>query len=202
MRGRAAFTEPWKRSSRLGTSLFLWHAAMSFSWLLPLACVAVPLVPIATAVYAGGAPPETLAPGVLLGCCAALLCAFVLTAIYVLNDNFVVPLMWKHDEGAAAAWGRFGTLLAAHAGDFGAYVAFVVVLAIGTGIAVVLAGLLTCCVGLVLVMIPYLGVVAMLPVYFTFRALGPEFLRQYGAEWDLWAEREVAPDDAALPPIA
>ena len=72
-------------------------------------------------------------------------------------------------------------------GGIAAWLGFTFLLGILTGIAVVLAGLLTCCVGLVLMMIPYIGTVTLLPVHFTFRAYGPMFLRQYGPEWDVWA---------------
>jgi hypothetical protein len=46
-------------------------------------------------------------------------------------------------------------------------------------------GLATCCIGWLVLAIPYLGTVILLPVYVTARALGPEFLAQYGAEWRL-----------------
>lgn len=199
--GRPAFFAPWKRSGRLGRSLFLWYAGMSFAWLVPIACVAVPLLSLSSRFVLGhDAPDPSTSASIVAGALATLVLSLAIAAVYALNDNFVVPLMWKYDESATAAWRRFRTLLAAHPGDFGAYVVFVVFLAIGAGIAIVLAGLLTCCVGLVLAMLPYLGIVVTLPVYVTFRALGPEFLRQYGAEWDVWVT--TAPEHEALPPIA
>ncbi len=206
VRGRAAFVAPWKRSGRLGMSLFLWHAAMSFAWLVPVACLLVPFAPLLASAFAGDATwSDSLALGVLVGVGAAILCGLALLVVYLLNDNFVIPLMWKYDEGAVSAWRRFGALLAAHPGDFGAYLAFTFILAIGAFVAVVLAGLLTCCVGLALAVIPYIGVVVTLPVYYVFRALGPEFLRQYGPEWDVWAEAPGPGEPTAepsLPPLA
>ena len=39
---RAAFTEPWRRCGKLGRSLFLWRAAYSFAFIVPLAFMIVP----------------------------------------------------------------------------------------------------------------------------------------------------------------
>lgn len=200
--GRAAFVAPWKRSGKLGRSLFLWHAAMSFAWLVPLGCAIGPMLPLAGQFMAGhDVPSPAVSASIVAGLLAALVTSVLLAAVYALNDDFVVPLMWKYDEGASAAWRRFGRLLSAHAGDFGAYLVFAFFLSVAAFIAVVLAGLLTCCVGLVLAMLPYVGVVVTLPVYFTLRALGPEFLRQFGPEWDVWAPNPASFEEQ-LPPLA
>lgn len=185
--GRAAFSEPWKRSGKLGRSLFLWQAAMSFAWLVPMGCVGVPLVPAIVNGLAGHGWHVGDFVGLAIGGTLALVSAIVIMCVLALNENFVVPLMWRHDEGVTAAWSRFRPLLSSRFGDFAAWLGFTFLLGILTGIAVVLAGLLTCCVGLVLMMIPYIGTVTLLPVHFTFRAYGPMFLRQYGPEWDVWA---------------
>ncbi|MFN8587407.1 MAG: hypothetical protein U0704_06355 [Candidatus Eisenbacteria bacterium] len=201
--GRAAFTAPWKRSGRLGRSLFLWYAGMSFTWLVPLACVLLPAAPYLRQLAIGASPFEpaagTVSAGFVAGLLAAVALAVVLTVVYSLNDNFVIPLMWKYDEGALAAWRRFGPLLWAHLGDFGAFVVFALLLLVVAFVTVVLGGLLTCCVGLVLAAIPYVGIVLMLPIYFAFRALGPEFLRQYGPEWDVWAPNAAHAGDQPPP---
>ena len=51
-----------------------------------------------------------------------------------------------------------------------------------------LFGLLTCCIGWLLLAIPYIGAVVMLPIYVTFRSLDLEFLGQFGAEYTLLEE--------------
>lgn len=185
--GRAAFSEPWKRSGKLGRSLFLWQAVMSFSWLVPLTCIVVPLVPAIVNALAGQGWHLADLGAVIAGGALAAVSALLIACVLSLNENFVVPLMWRHDEGAMAAWARFRPLLSSHFGDFAAWLGFSFLLALVTGIGVVLAGLLTCCVGLVLMIIPYIGTVTLLPVHFIFRAYGPMFLRQYGPEWDVWS---------------
>ncbi|MBK7366786.1 MAG: hypothetical protein IPJ04_02475 [Candidatus Eisenbacteria bacterium] len=127
-----------------------------------------------------------------LGIVFALLFAVLILIVLALNEDFVIPLMWRYDESATAAWARFRPLLFSRMGDFVAYLLFMILIAILAGIGVLLAGLLTCCIGLVLMVIPYLGTVTLLPVSFVFRANGPMFLRQYGPEWDVWSGMTAA----------
>ncbi len=185
--GRAAFLDPWHRNGRLGNSLFLWNAMISFAWLVPLGFVLVPMR-YAIASYLGGHGWSHVMIGPLaLGIALALVAALVIFVVCALTEDFVVPLMWRYDESAWAAWARFRPLLLSRFGDFVAYLLFSVLIAILAGIGLLLAGLLTCCVGIVLMVIPYVGTVVTLPVHFVFRAWGPMFLRQYGPEWDVWS---------------
>ena len=80
--------------------------------------------------------------------------------------------------------------------------AFLLVLAVGVGLAIFVAGFATCCVGFVLLSIPYLGSVILLPVSFTYRAFGPEFLAQFGPEYSIWPspEETAGPGSEPSPP--
>jgi len=185
MNRRAEFVGPWERYGRQGRSLFLWNAVFSFAWLIPLAAVLVPCLSLLHALFTGG---DIILPGLgllIIGCLVALVFALVIGFVQVLLREFVVPLMWRYDETTTQAWARFWPHLTAHFADFIAYAVFVLVLWIGVGIAVVAAGIATCCIGLVLIAIPYVGSVVLLPVHVTGRALGPEFLAQYGPEWNV-----------------
>lgn len=191
--GRPAFMAPWKRFGRLGMSLFLWNAAFSFAWLVPLAAVAWPLAPNVVSALAGngfGAPDVA---GLLLGGFVAMLCMLVIAFVATLMQDFVVPLMYRYDESAMQAWARFRPLLSREASDFGAYVAFNWVVWVAVYLCLIVAGFVTCCIGLVLMAIPYVGALVQLPVYVSGRAFGPEFLRQYGPEWDVFPPAPPAP---------
>jgi hypothetical protein len=60
-------------------------------------------------------------------------------------------------------------------------------------IVVVFAGLITCCIGWLLLVIPYIGTVVTLPVWYTFRAFSLEFLGQFGPEYELFPAPEHQP---------
>ena len=63
--------------------------------------------------------------------------------------------------------------------------------------------LVTCCIFGIILVIPYIGTVALLPLYVALRALSLEFLAQFGPEWTMPAEA-ADPDSppAPAPPVA
>jgi len=110
--------------------------------------------------------------------------------------NFVVPIMYKHRLPASRAWGRFLALFKQHLLHFVLYGLFIFVLSFLVFVAIVMAGLLTCCVGFILLIIPYIGTVVTLPVWYTLRAFSLEYLAQFGPEYDLFPPIEDSPQPA------
>jgi hypothetical protein len=196
MTGRPAFRAPWTAHRALGNSLFLFWAALSFAWLVPIALAIAGLAPVARHWYETRtfAAPSALA--LVVGVGGALLASLAIVIVGVLTHDFVIPLMWRHGEGATRAWARFRPLLAAHAGDFAAYLLFLALVSVLVGIAILIVGFASCCVGFLLLAIPFVGTVATLPLLVTERAFGAEFLAQFGPEWNVFpAEEPAAPDE-------
>ncbi len=194
---RAGIIEPWKRFKRLGNSLFGW----SLIYWLVIAVVAVVMsIPFLGALVTAVRSEEFRLPAfaVLLGY-VPLIALLVIAASYffLFLHSFVVPIMYQHDLTTTAAWARFMPLLRAHAGSFILYGLLVLVLSFGVGVACAVVGFATCCVGFVLLILPYVGAVIMLPVEVLFRALGPEFLAQFGPEWSVFPAAAGTP---ATPP--
>ncbi len=191
VRDRSEIVAPWRRYGRIGNSLFLWR----------LAYLAVVLLVMGSAVVAGVASASLGSPlvfGPLLLCLALLVPAAVY--VDVMLRHFVVPLMYKHELTATAAWGRFLPLLRASPVPFLVYGLLLVALWMGVGTAVLVTGVFTCCLGVVLVALPYVGTVVLLPVHVFFRLFGVDFLAQFGPEFDLrplYGERAAgAPGEA------
>jgi hypothetical protein len=202
----ARFAVPWRRYGGLGRSLFLWRAAFSFAYLAPILAFGLPFMHTVITVFTTGTFSLPNIAAMVLGASIALLLLVIIGWFSMLMNGFVVPLMYRYDEGSRAAWQRFWPLLTRHAGHFLAYGVFYIVLWIVTGIALVIAGVGTCCIGLVLMVIPYIGSVVLLPVHITARGLGPEFLAQFGEEWTVFPPLEpeeeplIAPAPASTPP--
>ena len=197
--GRGEFVAPWRRYGRLGRSLFLWYAAFSFAWLLPIGVAAYPFGNALAGVLRGEgwvSPPLAV---MILGGAAAAVLVLLLTFVSFLMRQFVVPLMFRHGENATQAWARFGPLLSAHPGEFVAYALFVMVVWLGVAVAVLVAGVVTCCIGLALMLVPYVGTVLLLPIEITARAYGPTFLAQFGPEWDVFAAHAPRTDEPVAP---
>jgi uncharacterized RDD family membrane protein YckC len=93
------------------------------------------------------------------------------------------------------AWSVFLKLFSRRAGHFLLYGIFIFVLIIMVVIAVIIFGFVTCCIGFLLLIIPYVGSVVLLPVSYTFRAFSVEFLEQFGEEFTIFPEEEVNPDE-------
>jgi hypothetical protein len=180
---RTTIAEPWRRFKRQGDSLFVWYLGF---WFLVIAAVILLSLPFLGTLALVWSESDFRLPalGALLVLGLVLL-PVILAMIYVriLLHHFVVPLMHRYDLTATAAWGRFLPLLRREAGHFIAYGIFLMALWFAVMIACMTAGIATCCVGFVVLALPYVSSVVLLPVLVTFRAIGPEFLAQFGPEF-------------------
>jgi len=199
VRGRAAIVEPWKRFGRLGDSLFTWTLLFCVTAGLVALLACLPFIASLRSVW----EEHEFHWGILASFAGliAILMPLVLVGAYTLLflHHFVVPIMYRHGLTATAAWGRFLVLLREHLWGFIGYGVIVFMLWVAVTGLVLFAGLSTCCVGFVLLMLPYVGQVVLLPVLAGFRALGPEFLAQFGPEYDAFALAPAAVAPAPAP---
>lgn len=195
---RAKVTQPWREFGALADSLFLWRIGVQIlGGILAIAMVLPVLLTIIPIAEGGAWRGIGILAAVLLGF-VGLLVGIAAALINFWTDQFVVPIMYKRRLGILDGWRCFLPLLRERPLPMVLFALFYLVLAIGVGVAIMAVGLVTCCVGWLLLAIPYLGTVVMLPVYVTGRALGPEFLGQFGEEYRLWEDGNGGDDgDAA-----
>ncbi len=176
---RATIVEPWHRLRRQGDSLFAFRLAVILL-LFPIIAGLVGLCVWLALRFGGWAQLEAAAA--IAGAVAIVVLGFlflvVLLYTFFFLEAFVVPLMYRFDLGVMDAWRRFLGLFGARPWPFLACGLFVFVLWILVMAAVVTAGLMTCCLGFVLLALPYIGTVVLLPVLITFRAFTVAFLAQ------------------------
>ena len=198
-RGRAAIVEPWNRTAPLGNSLFLWK--LGFSVVSGLLMLGLIFATIGSALlgWLGFHERVAMAPPILGGIALVGFVGLLVAFVGLLLDDFVVPLMYRHGIRAGEAWRRFLPLLREHLGQFVLYALLVLVLFVAVGAVVVAVGFATCCVGFLLMVTPYVGQVVLLPLHVAYRALGPEFLAQFGPEFQVFASAPTAP--APTPPV-
>jgi len=196
VRNRAKIVEPWKRLGELGDSLFLWRLGFGLASLL--------IVGVLIGTFIGGAvlfaagDRLSVVGGVLVavGIVLILVAGLVLACVALWTEHFVVPMMYRFRLGVLEAWRYFLPWLRAYPVQFVLFVLWVFVLGIAVVMTVVIAGMLTCCVGLVLVVLPYVGTVLLLPVWVTYRMLGPAFLSQFDPSFSLV---QAAREESVLP---
>lgn len=189
--GGTAIAHPWREHARLGHSLFGWRLILGLGFLTVLS------LPVLLAISAG-LQPGVMSIGSLVA--AALLLVPVVIAglllIFAINQ-FVVPIMLARNETFLPALARFRELLASSPGPFLFYTLLYVVLSVAVGMAITAIGFATCCIGFLLVGLPYVGAVVLLPIAVCARYYSLEFLRQFGADIDLLSQLEAP---ATVPP--
>jgi len=103
-----------------------------------------------------------------------------------LTTEFVVPIQFTRRCGCRKAWGVLGAQMIRFPTSFLLYLLVQIPLAIVTVLAVVLFAVLTCG-ACCLLLVPFVHVVILLPVYVLHRAYPLHFLAQFGSGWDAFA---------------
>jgi hypothetical protein len=193
-RDRLAIWAPWREYAREGNSLFLWRLAFHAIVLAYVGSLAF----LVWRYSLGGEIPLSMLDVQWLPLFAIVLLlwlpgAVLAAVIFVLLRQFVTPIMYRDHVRTNEAWRRFRPLLRAHAADFFLYLLFYVGLLILSAILVLLGVCVTCCILGCLLAIPFLGTVLYLPISYTFRALGPEFLAQFPSEPPVLSPLVAAP---------
>jgi len=200
---RAQVSAPWRRYARQGDSLFLWYILFSLAILVTVGSLILASILMVVPLLDDNVGRGVGVAGMIFIGSLLVLLGVAVAFVSMLVDHFVVPLMFKHDLTVTAAWRLFLPLLQQHPGSFVLYGLFFLALYIAVIVGVVAIGVMTCCAGLLIVAIPYLGTVLLLPLYVTARGLGPEFLAQFGSEFSLCEDfPENRPPPAATEPPA
>jgi hypothetical protein len=200
VRNEGAVKVPWKQYGACGNSLFLWRIGF---WVVTMILGGgIVLAGAAVTGVAAGVGLEEVSWMTIAAFLATLLALVVLPAAYVslFLDSFIVPIMYRYEVTTSEAWRRFLPLLRDHLFYFLAYGIFFLVLNLLVVSFMVLVGLFTCCVGFVLLALPYVGTVFTLPIWVTFRAFSVEYLGQFDPELALFPAMPPAQPPAPPPP--
>ncbi len=197
VRRREDVVRPWREYRAEALSQTLWRVALGFvmlalagglavmvlaRWVLPL-LVERGIFPAALLLGLDKLPLGQFAAGASL----LLLAVLAVTVLLTFLDDFVAPLMWKQRLGTGTALAQVMTLVAQRPFSFFVFLVLKVLLAFGLSIAILLAGVLTCCMGLILLVLPFVGAVVLLPMTVFFRLFAVHFLRQFGSDFDVFA---------------
>jgi len=189
---RAEVSKPWNEFTMEGNSLFIWRLVFGFICAFMVIISIVVAFLIMVNVFTDEASIGTKIISIAGIIFEFFILIIIISFISLLLNDFVVPIMYKHRINATQAWLKFLPLLFTNFWDFIVYALFVFVLLIITVIAIVFFGLFTCCIGFLLLIIPYIGSVTLLPVSYTFRAFSMEFLGQYGNDFIIFPKPEAS----------
>jgi hypothetical protein len=195
---RAQVASPWYEYRREGNSLFLWSF---FVGLLFFGVIVVYLIfgyGFLLGIYEFyWDPVELIGPAILVGL-GLFLIIMVGVFIELLLVDFVVPLMYRGRTRVLAGWGAFLSLFGRNFFYFLGYALFMVGLSIFIFIIVIAAIILTCCIGLIFLIIPYISSVFLLPINYTLRAFSVEFLEQFGPQYQIFPRDGASDPDKGI----
>lgn len=199
---RAEIGKPWREYQKEGHSLFIWRIFLGVAAFAAFGLVGAFFFVKAGAMYDAGASADWPLPvGFLLGTGLFVLALVLVWGFIVLFlKDFVAPLMFRDRVSCSEAWTRFLRVFRQYPFHFVGYGAIVLLGMIAFGIAVVIAGFATCCIGWLVLIVPYISTVATLPVWYAYRAFSLEFLAQFGPEFDAFRRLEQGPSAAPAAP--
>jgi hypothetical protein len=193
---RAEIAKPWKQYSMEGNSLFLWRLIFFLVCAVVFTSYIIFFFIAASNLYEGSYYERVPVVFIVMMVLLFVLTGIVVGFISMFLNSFVAPIMYKNNIKATQAWSRFLSLFRQYPFHFILYGLLVFVLSIVAVIFVVVAGLLTFCIGFLLLVIPYIGTVVTLPIWYTFRAFSLEFLAQFGPEYEIFPPSGESPAKA------
>ncbi|MEJ2246922.1 MAG: hypothetical protein P8Y80_12720 [Acidobacteriota bacterium] len=197
---RALIVKPWREYKILGNSLFFWRIGFGF-------VVGLLMLPFLISIFIllRQFPHGHYALYNILGISLLgllwLLGSVIVAYISLFTHSFVVPIMYKFDLKILQAWQKFLPILKSHFLYFILFGLLCLLLFIVIVIAAFVTGCLTCCIGFLILFLPYVSSVFLLPVYFTLRAFSLEFLAQWGTDYSVFPDEALPFDDVPPPPI-
>jgi hypothetical protein len=179
VRNRAAIVEPWKEFRPEGNSFFLFSLLMALMSIVVIViaglALIVPFIP-----WRDHAQPGI---GFWVGLSLFVFVAVCLAFIWALVSQLMIPIMYRQRCGARLAFAQVVDLVSSQPGVILLYVLFLLLLGVGVFMIACAITCATCCIAA----IPYVGTVILLPIPVTLGAFSLLFLRQFGADYDVWA---------------
>ena len=185
---RALVKKPWADFAGIAKSLFLWRLGFGVvSFVIIGSYLSYIYFEIYDMYNAYASDSDMIIAAIRMSVFfIILLVAFSYISLF-LND-FIVPIIYKNSSSVWIGWSNFMPVFQQNFVYFILYGLFVLFLYILVVIFVVILGFLTCCVGFILLIIPYIGSVILLPISVVFRALSVEFLEQFGEQFKIFPE--------------
>ncbi len=180
VRNRAAIAEPWREYRKEGNSYFLFFLAIMLGALVLVAITLATFIPLGWL----GHHARQASPITCIGLLVFLFVFWFSISIFVgVVSYFMVPVMYRRRCRAVEAFRDVTLLIAHNLSSFVLFCLFGIVLVL----AVLMIGAIVTCATCCLAALPYVGTVILLPLFVCLRAFGLLFLRQFGGDYDVWA---------------
>jgi hypothetical protein len=189
---KAEVAIPWHKYKRQGNSLFVFQLVVGIITSVAIAILAGILVGLGFLMHYNSAPVWMIVVSIVFISLITIIPAIIAIALFMkFTHDFVVPIMFLRGARTVEAWREFWQMLCMNKGSFALYILFQIVIAIAISLLVSLAALTACCAcccTACLWMIPFISTVIILPVLVFKLAYSLNYLRQFGANYDVFAE--------------
>ena len=187
---------PWKEYRNEGNSIFLWQIVFGLICFALVIYMAMFFLAGTGLVYFSGFNEVSVFSLLSAGLFSFVL-IIVIAYISMFLNNFVIPIMYLKRVNVLEGWRLFLHLFRKQTGSFILYGLFLVILYVMLVAGIIFVGFFTCCLGFVLVALPYIGSVVLLPFSYTFRAYSVEFLEQFGDDYQFFPPEVIEPEPTA-----
>ena len=193
VKNRGAIAEPWREYRREGNSYFLFSLAIAFG-----AFVIVAIAGLFIWLCFFRMHGDDAGPGTVIGVIALVVIALiwiVFAVFFGVVSAFMVPVMYRRRCLAREAFVDVAKLIGGNPGPFVLFVLFGIALLLGVAVIGTMVACVTCCIG----GLPYISTVLLLPAIVWLATFKLLFIRQFGDQYDVWANAAV-PAPSMLPP--
>jgi len=198
-RDSVEIAKPWREYAKEGNSLFVWRLLLGIAVFATVGLVITIFFIRGAALYDSGAGLAGILGSVIGLGLLVLGLGLIWGYIALFLKDFVAALMYRNRISCGQAWKLFLGVFRKSPFHFVGYGIIIFLLMIAFAVAVIFAGLATCCIGFIFLVIPYISTVVTLPVWYTYRAFSLEYLAQFGPEYDVF--RRQGPAGAEAPAI-
>jgi len=189
---RARVVAPWYEYSKEANSFFLWN----LFWLIISAAIGIAYLVLCfmnlRALYESTESGRVLIVPAILAALGLVAISIVSGFIYILLRDFVVPIMYRDRITGWAAILKLFPLFMSHLFHFVGYGILLFCVGLIIVIGIIIFGCVTCCVGFIVLAIPYINAVVLLPISYAMRSFSVEFLEQFGPEYHIFPRPDVS----------
>jgi hypothetical protein len=198
---RVEIAKPWRDYQSEGNSLFVWRLLFGVFSLVVFGGLFAFFFIQGGALYDAGLERAIPLSFILGFGLVTLGIVLVWGYIALFLKEFVAALMFKHRVSAGEAWRRFLTLFKKYPLPFIGFGIITFLLVLVLVVAVIFFVFGTCCIGGLLLAIPYISSVVLLPALYAYRAFGLEFLAQFGPDFDVFPKPAAAEPAPVAPAV-
>jgi hypothetical protein len=186
VRSQARIAAPWSEYRKEGNSFFWWNLfwGVIFS-AIAIAYILCCFMYLQIVYESSGYGRALILPTVLAGL-GLFAISIISTFIYVLLRDFVAQIMYRDRITGWEATQKFLPLFLSQFLYFVGYGIFRLFVSLLIMIGIFICGCITCCIGFLVLAIPYINAVVLLPLLYAMRAFSIEFFEQFGPEYQVF----------------